>query len=254
VRFTHYSASIASIMAEPKLEPNTLEERARVHAALSDVGRLRIIDELMLGDAAPGELQHRLGLTSNLLAHHLSVLETAGLVLRHRSEADRRRSYVVLQHENLPTVTTMSSRSLPRPPERVVFVCTANSARSQLAAALWQEVSPIPTDSAGTHPATAVARGALATADRHGLTLHGATPRVLSDVLANGDFVITVCDNAFEELHEAGAARTPRHLQPALHWSVPDPVRSGTKRAFDQAYNDLARRVRNLAPRLADAS
>jgi ArsR family transcriptional regulator, arsenate/arsenite/antimonite-responsive transcriptional repressor / arsenate reductase (thioredoxin) len=33
---------------------------------------------------------------SNLLAHHLRVLEEAGLVTRHRSEGDKRRSYLRL--------------------------------------------------------------------------------------------------------------------------------------------------------------
>ena len=72
--------------------------RARVakHAALADPARLRIVDLLTLGDLSPTELQAELGMPSNLLSHHLRTLEEAGLTTRHRSEADRRRSYIRL--------------------------------------------------------------------------------------------------------------------------------------------------------------
>ena len=66
-------------------------ERLARHAALADAGRLRIVDLLTLGDRSPSELQAELGMPSNLLAHHLRILEDAGLAARHRSEADRRR-------------------------------------------------------------------------------------------------------------------------------------------------------------------
>jgi protein-tyrosine-phosphatase len=122
----------------------------------------------------------------------------------------------------------------------VVFVCTANSARSQLAAQLWTTASTMPSASAGTHPAEAVDAGAIAVAERHGLALVPTRPRHLDDVLAGGDLVITVCDNAHEEL---GAASR-------LHWSLPDPVRTGTDAAFDAAFGDIARRIGELAPRI----
>ena len=97
------------------------------------------------------------------------------------------------------------------PVRRVVFVCTANTARSQLAAALWSRSSRVPATSAGTHPADAVAAGAVAVAERHGLRLTRVTPRHVEDVLRHGDFVVTVCDNAHEELDRgAAASRTPR--------------------------------------------
>ena len=73
-----------------------LERRSRVHGALADPSRLRIVDTLSLGDASPKELQAMLGMPSNLLAHHLHVLEGAGLLFRHRSQSDRRRSYLRL--------------------------------------------------------------------------------------------------------------------------------------------------------------
>lgn len=148
--------------------------RARLHGALAEPARLRIVDLLSLGDVSPSDLQAQIGLPSNLLAHHVRTLESVGLVVRHRSQADRRRSYLQLvpdvlgglQPENLAPVSA----------RRVVFVCTANSARSQLAAALWADTSTVPVTSAGTHPAGSIALGPAAVARRHGLKLAGTPP------------------------------------------------------------------------------
>ena len=57
-----------------------IAERARIHAALSDPARLAIVDTLTVSDAAPGELGTALDLPTNLVAHHLNVLQQAGLV------------------------------------------------------------------------------------------------------------------------------------------------------------------------------
>jgi protein-tyrosine-phosphatase/DNA-binding transcriptional ArsR family regulator len=213
------------------------EGRARVHAALADPARVRIVDRLADGDASPTELQALLAMPSNLLAHHLRVLQHAGLVDRHRSESDRRRSYLRLLREPLAALLPASVTAVPR----VVFVCTANSARSQLAAALWTRASEVPATSAGTHPAPRIAPGALRAAGRHGLSLDRAAPQLLASVLQPGDFVVTVCDHAHDELDPGSVD---------AHWSVPDPVAVGTARAFDAAYADLDDRVAGLAPRL----
>jgi DNA-binding transcriptional ArsR family regulator len=77
-----------------------LMRRARVHSALGEPARLAIVDRLVPGDAAPGELSQEMGIATNLLAHHLRVLEDAGLINRVRSEGDRRRSYVRLRWED----------------------------------------------------------------------------------------------------------------------------------------------------------
>lgn len=217
------------------------ELRARVakHAALADPARLRIVDLLTLGDWSPTELQARLEMPSNLLSHHLRTLEHAGLAVRQRSEADRRRSYVRLAAgalEGLVPAAEHSARS-------VLFVCTRNSARSQLAASLWRHVSDIPSSSAGTHPADSIARGALDVARRHGLHLADVQPRTLAQVAGEGDFIVTVCDNAHEELAGMGD----------VHWSVPDPLRLNTREAFEDAFADISHRINELAPRLLAA-
>lgn len=212
--------------------------RARVakHAALADPARLRIVDLLTLGDLSPTELQAELGMPSNLLSHHLRTLEGAGLATRHRSEADRRRSYIRLAAGALEGLAPGREHAA----SRVLFVCTRNSARSQLAAALWGQVSGIPSTSAGTHPADRIAPGAVHVASRHGVALADLPPRRLDEVAHDDDFVVTVCDNAHEEIPNLGG----------IHWSVPDPLRLNTEDAFEGAFTDIARRISDLAPRL----
>lgn len=211
--------------------------RAAKHASLSDSSRLRIIDRLTLGDLSPTEIGVALGLPSNLVTHHLNVLESVGMVSRSRSEADKRRSYVHLTETALHGLTPGRVEHA----SRIVFVCTANSARSQLAAALWSTHSSIPASSGGTHPAERIDPGAVSAADRHALALPDELPRALTSVLTDSDFVVTVCDNAHEELGVTGH----------LHWSIPDPVRIGTDDAFDTTVDELERRIAELAPRLA---
>jgi protein-tyrosine-phosphatase len=213
-----------------------LARRAAVHAALADPARLQISDTLLAGDASPSELAAVLGMPSNLLAHHLHVLEQTGVITRRRSEGDRRRTYLQL----IPGPLESLAAPPARPARRVLFVCTANSARSHLAAALWRRASTVPAASAGTHPAAAIDRGAIAAAGRHRLPLPRLRPRHISDVQQDDDLVITVCDMAHEELGRAAA----------LHWSVPDPVPAGDPASFDTAVAQLADRVGRLAPRL----
>ena len=133
------------------------------------------------------------------------MLEEAGLIRRRRSDGDRRRTYVQLIADDplgmslataLPT-SAMSGEEV----SRVVFVCTRNTARSQLAAAAWARRSSVPMASAGTHPADAdrVHPRALKTARRHGLSLETTGTRHLSQVTRPGDLLVAVCDNAYEE-------------------------------------------------------
>ena len=220
--------------------PSDLARRAAVHAALADPARLQIADTLLLGDASPSELAAMLGMPSNLLAHHLHVLEQAGIITRRRSDGDRRRTYLQLIPGALESLTHPAARTV----RRVLFVCTANSARSHLAAALWRRTSSLPATSAGTHPAAQIDPGAVAAARRHHLPMRRLRPRHIGDVWQDGDLVITVCDLAREELGR----------QAAVHWSVPDPVPAGDPASFDAAVAELSYRVQRLAPRLVATS
>jgi protein-tyrosine-phosphatase len=226
-----------------------LVRRAAVHAALGEPGRLAIVDALLLGEASPTELQQLLDMPSNLLAHHVRTLERVGVLTRHRSEADRRRTYLALAPGAFDTLRPIKVHDAVR----VVFVCTHNSARSQLAAAMWNDTSPIPATSAGTHPAPAVHPGAIAAARRHSVPLAPFPPQHVDDVLgpdnadrSSADLVITVCDAAHEELagHIALADTNPGRL----HWSIPDPARTGEDAAFDRVVSDLTGRISRVAP------
>lgn len=214
--------------------------RAAVHAALGEPTRLAIADALLLGEMGPSELQALLALPSNLLAHHVGVLERAGVVRRTRSEGDRRRTYLGL----VPHALTSLAPVRRRDGVRVVFVCTANSARSRLAAALWTGASPVPATSAGTHPAAAVHPGAVAAARRHALPLDTDPPRRLDQITRPGDLVVTVCDSAHEEL-------PPQRAD--LHWSVPDPAATADEVVFDRTVAELADRIARLAPAVRPA-
>lgn len=217
-----------------------LERRAGIFAALADQTRLRIVDLLTLGDLSSSEIGTALDLRSNLIAHHLGVLESAQIVARTRSEFDRRRSYIGLRPEVFDTLAPPSVV----PPRRVLFVCTANSARSQLAEAIWRDMSPVAVASAGTRPAERVNPEATATAARHGLIIDADQPtRHLDEVRTDGDLVITVCDDAHERLHDSDD----------LHWSIRDPARTGTPAAFDAAFEALVQRIRAFSSRLVAA-
>ncbi|GAB3966223.1 helix-turn-helix domain-containing protein [Actinoallomurus acanthiterrae] len=225
-------------------ELSSLEGRARIHAALGDPARLAIVDALTLGDASPGEIGEVLGLATNLVAHHVKVLQQAGIIARTRSEGDRRRTYLRLVPDALTGLTPPPLREVPR----VVFVCTHNSARSQFAAAMWARRSTVPAASAGTRPAERIHPRAVRIARRHDLALEQVKPRHADQVVSVDDLVIAVCDNAHEQLADL-AVRPGRRL----HWSVPDPAARDTDTAFETAFTDIAGRIDRLAPVLPPA-
>ncbi len=213
-----------------------LVTRAVLHAALGDANRLAIVDELMFSDRAPSELGSIVGIDSNLLAHHLAVLENLNLIERVTSQGDRRRRYVKL----VPgAIASLGIGGVIRV-GRVVFVCTENAARSQLAAVLWNcRNIGVAAVSGGTAPAKKVHPGTIRAASRRGLKLRGARPEPIPEITST-DLVITVCDKAHEMLSALG---TPAHI----HWSVSDPLISGEESAFDRASEVLDRRIERLS-------
>lgn len=209
--------------------------RAEVHAALGDECRLMMVDALAHGDLSVQELGELVDLPGNLLAHHLGVLERAGLIERRVSEGDRRRRYVTLRRgvfaDLVPTVDTGAGR--------VLFVCSHNSARSQYAAARWGQRTGMPAESAGSDPAERVNPTAVRLAAEVGLDLSAAVPRGYGDLRTSADLVVSVCDRAREaKLPDAG-----RHV----HWSIPDPVRDGGVGAFRAAFAEIDARIEDLA-------
>lgn len=211
-----------------------LEHRARVHAALGDPQRLTIADALTISDLTVTEIGTMVDMPSNLLAHHLDVLEDAGVVRRKASEGDRRRRYVVLN----PAIAGLITHGSPPVEMTPLFVCTHNAARSQFAAALWGHRTGSRILSAGMEPAERVHPLAVAAAAEHGLDLAGAEPHGYADITEPPDMVISVCDRAGEAEPPFAAAR--------LHWSIPDPVPSDDIDVFRASFGDIAERIDRL--------
>ena len=207
---------------------SSIASRARIFAALGDPRRLLIAESLRISHRTPGELMEIAGLSSNLLTHHLDILERADVVRRLTGSSDRRKRFVALED---------SAREFLRPVNltgNIVFVCTQNSARSQLASAIWSAETGRPALSAGTRPAEQVHPMAIEVARRHGLDLSDATPQLLSLKLAGKNTIITVCDQAHDELS---------HPLTRMHWSIPDPARGGRRRDFESAFDEIAELV-----------
>jgi len=207
-------------------------DRAQMFAALGDRLRLDIVDELTLSDRTPGELIQKFEITSALLAHHLDVLENAQIVERIESSADRRKRFVRLAERNLPLL--VSSKY----PGNIQFICRHNSARSQLAAAIWKKLIGTAASSAGTEPAKTVHPLTIQIAKRHNLDLGQAIPRKYRPTSAHGRLEITVCDQSHDDL-SMPLSRS--------HWSLPDPTNIGTIAAFEQTYQELFKRIIPLA-------
>ncbi len=209
-----------------------------MYGALAEPARLQIVDILSASDASPSELAQRLAMPSNLLAHHLNVLEEQGLVERRRSEGDQRRTYLHLVHGAL--AESRARQAATAPDECFSSAPRTRPARtSRRRSGAKQATSR--SISAGTHPADRIDPRALAAAKRRQLPLRRTHPQQISEVELRGDLIVTVCDLAHEELGERAT----------LHWSIPDPVRVGDDHAFDQAFERIARRIHEFAPQLA---
>lgn len=106
----------------------------------------------------------------------------------------------------------------PRPPFRLLFVCTGNSARSQLAEGLANHLGDgrLEAQSAGTMP-FGVNSHAVAVMQERGIDIARQYSKGIEDVVGPFDLVITLCD--------AAARECPRSLfdAPQRHWSTPDP-------------------------------
>lgn len=218
----------------------------RVFAALGDPTRLGILQAVALQDRSPDALAGELGVSGNLLAHHLKVLLQSGLVRRSHSQHDRRRCYIQSAMADWPGLASLLDVQVRLRVPRVVFVCTHNSARSVLAEALWYQASSVPAASAGTSPASGIHPRARRAARTLSLPLRTSHPRHVHEVLRPDDLVVSVCDGVNEEL--------PSLVNPRLHWSIPDPSAIDTDRAFAEAAGALRHRVQRLATHVSHAS
>lgn len=129
----------------------------------------------------------------------------------------------------------------------VLFLCTGNSARSQIAEAILTAKGQgrFRVGSAGTKPAERVNPGAVEVLGEHGIEWSGRRPKTIDEIQHESwDLVITVCDQARES-----CPVFPGH--PAFaHWGMPDPAAveavDARARAFRETYRVLSRRIELL--------
>lgn len=226
--------------------------------------RWALLAELAYGDWRVGELAAHLARPQNLVSYHLGQLRGGGLVRERRSAADARDIYYSLDLERLaerlgaagralhPSLAFVAGRPAPvniGEPTRVLFLCTHNSARSQMAEALLRAAAGgrVVAASAGTEPTALHPLAARVLAER-GLDSGGQRSKHVDGLAQQPwDRVITVCDQAREVCPAFPATRA------VTHWSVRDPSAVGGAEveqlaAFRQTADELARRVRYLLP------
>ncbi len=129
---------------------------------------------------------------------------------------------------------------------RILFLCTGNAARSQMAEGLARAFHSEKIDvvSAGSRPSGFVHPNAIRALAELGIDIHDARSKSADDFLAEQfDVVVTVCDSAAQDCPSwPGAKRIE-------HWSIEDPSWSGY-RAFVETRDDLARRIEQLVETL----
>jgi arsenate reductase len=135
-----------------------------------------------------------------------------------------------------------------REPLRVLVLCTGNSARSQMAEALFNHLGNgrVVAESAGSRPAARVNPLAIETLERAGIPWAGHAPRGLTGLdRERWDYVITVCDRAKESCPIFPG-------QPAMaHWGMPDPAEvegsdEAKREAFRGAFDSLRDRIEEM--------
>lgn len=218
-----------------------VEQSAPPPAVLQLAGhplRWALLSELARSDRTVRELTRGVGEPQNLVSYHLGKLRDGGLVRGRRSSADRRGTYYTVDLERVadrladagaalhPGLRlTVPSPTAPPGRARVLFLCTGNSARSQMAEALARHRSGGSVDarSAGSHPKALHPHAIEVMRHRYGIDLSGHRPKHLDELRTERfDRVITLCDRVREICPEF-----PGHPE-AVHWSMPDPSATPT--------------------------
>lgn len=215
---------------------------------LADETRWRLLRALRSSDYQVGELVDLLGLPQNLVSYHLGLLRQAGIARTHRSEADARALYygidliaLEVAYASIGAALQVAPALGALPAGPVLFLCTGNSARSQIAEGWLRSLGGgrIPVRSAGTHPRSL---HPLAVEVMHeiGVDIGYQQSKDLSAVSDIApEVVVTVCDRAREECAPQIAAPVQ------LHWSIADPATADIA-AFRAVRDDLRTRVRGL--------
>lgn len=200
--------------------------------------RWQMLCSLTSSDYRVNELVTLVGQPANVVSYHLKQMRAAGVVETRRSDADGRDVYYSLDLDRLKSAFYAAGAALhpalgviPQPQPagpslmnigslRVLFVCTHNSARSQMAEGLLRYIGgdAVQAYSAGSHPTT-IHPEAVRTMDSMGVDIREQMVHHMSTFLDDRfDYVITVCDNARE------VCPTFKSEGVKLHWGLPDPA------------------------------
>jgi protein-tyrosine-phosphatase len=222
--------------------------------------RWHLLLELAHSDRQVRELTSLVGRPQNLVSYHLGRLRSAQLVAMRRSSADARDAYYSVNlsrcrellstaggalHPGLRLVPPSPDVTLTRIGTRVLFLCTGNSARSQMAEALLKSLTNNATAafSAGSQPKS-LHPNAVHVMRERGIDITGNRVKHLSEFAAQRfDYVISLCDRVREVCPEF-----PGHPQ-VIHWSMADPASEGssdeeTMPAFERTAAELETRIR----------
>jgi protein-tyrosine-phosphatase/DNA-binding transcriptional ArsR family regulator len=220
--------------------------------------RWQLLTELVHSDRAVRELTELVGEPQNLVSYHLRQLRDGGLVSSHRSAADGRDSYYSIDLTRCRDELQAAGRALHpalwlvpaaapvTAHKRVLFLCTGNSARSEMAEALIVQMSGGRVDavSAGSNP-KALHAHAVKVMHKRSIDISENRTKHLDEFTAQRfDVVVTLCDRVREVCPEF--PRQPR----LVHWSIPDPALDGSIKAFERTATELETRIGFMLPQL----
>jgi ArsR family transcriptional regulator, arsenate/arsenite/antimonite-responsive transcriptional repressor / arsenate reductase (thioredoxin) len=227
--------------------------------------RWRILLALSRSDHRVEELVKQIRQQHNLISYHLKRLRLQQLVTERRSSADARDIYYSLNLDQFRQLYFEAGQSLhpalSEPTEqsqlqieartyssvRVLFLCTHNSARSQMAEGLLRKLGgdQVEVFSAGSEP-TSIHPLAMKVMSDIGIDLNQHRSKHLNEFAGqNFDYIVTVCDRVREVCPVFPA--DPEQI----HWSIPDPVAiegnwQTQERAFANIANELRTRIEFL--------
>ncbi|MBK8198196.1 MAG: ArsR family transcriptional regulator [Acidobacteria bacterium] len=230
--------------------------------------RWRLLEELSVSDRAVRELTDLVGMPQNLLSYHLAKLRDGQLVSARRSSADRRDTYYSIRLDGIGQRLAATGAAIHaslrlrteapvtpiKPGRKVLFACTGNSARSQMAEALLRARSggAVAAFSAGSAPKALHPNAVRVMRDVHGLDLANQHAKHL-DTFAGERFdrVISLCDKVREV-----CPAFPGEPQ-IIHWSLANPATGESDAAtyplFVETAAELNARIAALIAQLADA-
>lgn len=223
--------------------------------------RWRLLQELVVSDRRVRELTVLVDEPQSLVSYHLGQLRAGELVRCRHSSADRRDSYYAVDLTSCGEQLQAAGGALhpglhvvrASPPHRatgrgrrrrVLFLCTGNSARSQIAEALLVQMSEgaIEAASAGSAPKPLHPHAVRVLAER-GIDISGNRTKHLDEFVGQRfDVVVTLCDKVREVCPEF-----PSHPR-VVHWSIPDPAleaptRRASHAAFERTVEELDTRI-----------